>query len=335
MNLPDKLYVIAVPYPWYRAIKAHYIVSGSKSVNCWTAGGMHYLKDVRDLEPGTLTVFEVILDGHQLLCGGGFYFRSMEMEPEHAWDVYGVNNGAESYDDFLNQIGESGWKQGENITAHVLNGAFAFSRKESFEMPEELPLDLKTGQMKIFGLDEPEGRFIAKVIMHRRSPHLRPGTNNNEWPGIYLMAAEKHAFDYSMVFSTKMLCAYGFRCAITGDATTPLLDVAHIRTFYDERFTKPENGIVMRNDLHRLFSLGYVTCVYASDDEVKVKVSKRIAAIGGRTYLKYDGSSLRLPEDRSQWPSREYLKWHNQRRFENWLKSGALGKSDGGAGTML
>lgn len=334
MDLPEKVFLVGVPYPWYQAIKAHYIVSGSKSVNCWSSLSETSSYGGPVPEPGALVMFTVSRGGRTYICGGGFYCASRTIEPAKAWELYGVNNGADSYEDFLRELQAAGWRQGEKMSANVLNGCFAFSRHESYPIPEELGIRIEAGSTACFSLDSPEGRFLALVTMERRSPHLRPGTFNNEWPGIYLMAAEKHARDYSIVFFTQMLRAYDFRCAITGDRTQPLLDVAHIRTFYDERFTMPGNGIVLRCDIHRLFSQGYITCEYASDSEVVVIVSRDLKVAGGGEYMKYDGVRISLPEDKAMWPSRDYLIWHKERRFENWLRFGAVKPANENQGTV-
>jgi putative restriction endonuclease len=334
MDLPEKVFLVGVPYPWYQAIKAHYIVSGSKSVDCWSSLSEVSTYSGPEPDPGALMMFTVQREGRTYICGGGFYCATRTMEPSKAWDLYGVNNGADSFKDFREQLLAAGWREGEKLVANVINGCFAFSRHESYQIPDELGIRIRTGTTIPFSLNNPDGRFLARVVMHRRSPHLRPGTFNNEWPGIYLMAAEKHARDYSMVFFTQMLRAYDFRCAVTGDRTQPLLDVAHIRTFYDERFTNPCNGIVMRTDIHRLFSQGYITCEYASDSEVVVIVSKDLAVAGGGEYMKYDGVKLSLPEDKAMWPSRDYLVWHHERRFENWLRFGMVKPANENQGTV-
>lgn len=334
MELPQRVYLVGVTYPWYQAIKAHYIVSGSRSVNCWTslAESSNFKGPVPD--PGSLVLFIVKRNGQEFICGGGFFCVSRTLEPSKAWDLFGVNNGADSYQDFLFQLKEGGWNDGEKMISNELNGCFALSRHEAYPIPKQLDVNVETGSTICYSLDSPQGRFLALVAMHRRSPHLRPGTFNNEWPGIYLMAAEKHASDYSIVFFTRMLRAYDFRCAITGDRTQPLLDVAHIRTFYDERFTRPGNGIVMRTDIHRLFSQGYITCEYSSDNEVIVIVSKDLVVQGGREYMKYDGVKLLMPDDKAMWPNRDYLVWHHERRFENWLRFGAVKPATENQGTV-
>lgn len=323
MVLPDRVFVIGVPYSWYQNVKAQYIVSGSSSLNCWGIKKRGKSAAAHP-DPGSLILFKVDRDGAPYICGGGFFQSDEHLTPERAWKIFGVNNGASCYEDFLAGLKGMGYRSGE-IVAHMVVGDFVFSRQTCYRLPEAIELgDLKDGELVSFGLDTPEGRYLAKYIMHERSSHLREGFANYGWPGIYRMASERNSRDYTMVFYARMMAAYDRRCAVTGDRTLPVLDVAHIRTFYDERFQRPDNGIVLRGDIHRLFSLGYITATYVSDTEARVRVSATLSEVGGAEYLKYDGSPLYLPEDPALRPSREYLEWHAERRFENWLKFGAV-----------
>ena len=67
--------------------------------------------------------------------------------------------------------------------------------------------------------------------------------------------------------------AYERRCAITGERTLPALEAAHIKPYGSGGPHQPENGLLLRSDLHRLFDQGYIT---VGADDRKVNVSSRI-----------------------------------------------------------
>ena len=67
--------------------------------------------------------------------------------------------------------------------------------------------------------------------------------------------------------------AYERRCAITGEGTPPVLEPAHIKPYSSGGPHEPENGLLLRSDLHTLADQGYVT---VDADQLKVVVSSRI-----------------------------------------------------------
>ena len=105
--------------------------------------------------------------------------------------------------------------------------------------------------------------------------------------------------------------AYARRCAITGERTLPVLEAAHIKPYVSGGPHQPENGLLLRSDLHRLFDQGYVT---VDAHALKVIVSSRIREEfeNGRDYYELQGRAIRLPRDAANLPSREYLAFHNE-----------------------
>lgn len=54
----------------------------------------------------------------------------------------------------------------------------------------------------------------------------------------------------------------------------PALSVAHIKTIYDDRYLDLNNGVVLRSDIHHLFSKGYLTFYYDTDGSVKLRFQR-------------------------------------------------------------
>jgi putative restriction endonuclease len=90
----------------------------------------------------------------------------------------------------------------------------------------------------------------------------------------------------------------------------PVLEAAHIRPHGSGGPHQPENGLLLRSDLHTLFDQGYMT---VDADELKVVVSGRIREEfeNGRDYYQLHGRAIRLPLEANSLPSREYLAFHN------------------------
>jgi putative restriction endonuclease len=74
-----------------------------------------------------------------------------------------------------------------------------------------------------------------------------------------------------------------------------------------------QNGVLLRSDIHKLYDRGYVTI----DPDYNFKVSDRLKDEfnNGKTYYQLDKQKIWLPSDKSDWPSRENLEYHQQMLF--------------------
>ena len=90
----------------------------------------------------------------------------------------------------------------------------------------------------------------------------------------------------------------------------PVLEAAHIKPYGSGGPHEPENGLLLRSDLHALFDQGYVT---VDANQFRVVVSNRIREEfeNGRDYYQLHGRAIRLPRESNSGPSREYLSFHN------------------------
>ncbi len=84
------------------------------------------------------------------------------------------------------------------------------------------------------------------------------------------------------------------------------LEAAHIVPYRGEGSHHPQNGLLLRADLHSLFDLGLLAV-----DSATMKV--RLAPMLSETvYGELQGKQLRLPGDPGVQPSREALDHHRQ-----------------------
>ena len=104
---------------------------------------------------------------------------------------------------------------------------------------------------------------------------------------------------------------YGRRCAVSGEKTLPALDAAHIIPYGRGGTHFPENGILLRRDIHSLFDRGYVTVTA----DFRFEVSNRIREDyeNGREYYAMHGREVVVPLNPNLQPDRAALEWHNQR----------------------
>jgi putative restriction endonuclease len=106
---------------------------------------------------------------------------------------------------------------------------------------------------------------------------------------------------------------YSRQCAVTGEKTLPVLQAAHIVPVSRGGQHRPDNGLLLRSDIHTLFDLGYVTI----DDQRRFRVSPKLRQewSNGRFYYDLDKGSVRVPEDVGLQPGRELLQWHSDTVF--------------------
>jgi hypothetical protein len=90
---------------------------------------------------------------------------------------------------------------------------------------------------------------------------------------------------------------YGDRCLVTGCKVLEVLEAAHIKPYQGERDNDPENGLLLRADIHTLFDLDLLGI---EPNGLKVQLHPSIAC----EYAGFEGRKLGCAQAR---PSKEAL----------------------------
>ncbi|MGZ9927881.1 HNH endonuclease, partial [Escherichia coli] len=85
----------------------------------------------------------------------------------------------------------------------------------------------------------------------------------------------------------------------------PVLEAAHIVPVSHGGQHRPENGLLLRSDIHKLFDRGYVTVT--PDGNFAVSPRLRTDWQNGRIYYDLDQRPIRLPALQALRPAREAL----------------------------
>jgi HNH endonuclease len=109
-------------------------------------------------------------------------------------------------------------------------------------------------------------------------------------------------------FSETMRINYRRRCAITGCNTSAALQAAHIRVLKDADDNRPENGILLRSDIHALFDALLITL---SEDGATVEISETLI---DPSYEFLRNAPVSQPEIGPR-PSRKNIRDHRKRFF--------------------
>lgn len=104
-------------------------------------------------------------------------------------------------------------------------------------------------------------------------------------------------------FREALLQRYCGRCVVTGCDVVAVLEAAHIVPYQGTGTNHPENGLLLRADIHTLFDLGLLTI----SENLRVLVHPSLLAT---THGELDGRALLLPPDSVASPSASALAQH-------------------------
>ncbi len=105
-------------------------------------------------------------------------------------------------------------------------------------------------------------------------------------------------------FRAQLLNLHGHRCQVTGCSQACLLEAAHIRPFRGERDHHPQNGLLLRTDIHTLFDRGLLWI------EPRTRLIRIHESIRDEFYRSLAGKALNCSGCQ---PSEEALAWHLER----------------------
>lgn len=103
-------------------------------------------------------------------------------------------------------------------------------------------------------------------------------------------------------FRKNLLKIYGESCCISGETCVEVLEAAHIIPYDGEGTNHPENGLLLRSDLHTLFDLNLL-----SVDPASYRITLA-SSLKGSSYWSWHGKAIVLPQ--SHKPQRDALRRH-------------------------
>ena len=105
-------------------------------------------------------------------------------------------------------------------------------------------------------------------------------------------------------FRRDMIEAFKGQCCLSGCSVTQSLEAAHIHPYQNEESDHPQNGLLMRADLHRLFD----AYLFSIDPKtLTVQLAQSLSACTDYDWLQ--GKKLSLPRNQNYQPASGALKW--------------------------
>jgi putative restriction endonuclease len=287
------------------------------------------VEEVNFWRPSSATPFKALQIGEMFLfkfhaprnfiVGGGFFTRFVQLPISLAWESFGEGNGVRSLSEMRDRIARYrrspiGPMDNPSVGCILLAEPFFFNEGNWIPIPSDFSLNIVQGK-GYSSEDASSGEALWRAVTER----LSTDANANLNPGPATVAAVESRYGQPMLvrprlgqgaFRVIVTDVYERRCTITGERTLPVLDAAHIKPYSAGGPHQPENGLLLRSDLHTLFDKGYMT-IDANDLEVVVSGRIREEFENGRDYYQLHGRAIRLPSESGHQPSREYLSFHN------------------------
>lgn len=302
-----KLYVGITDRDWFQFLRARSAVE----MNFWHPKGT---TGFNVISPGELFLFKLKYPINKIV-GGAYLVRHTVLPLNLAWEVFGEANGCDSFESFYRKISSlrSGGEKNPKIGCTVLTDPFYLSDVDSWSPPIDMAKNIMTG--KSYDISHGEGARLFEQT--KNAMYSKYGVDENMLREIAPRYGSEQIIKPRLGqggFRVVVLEGYERRCSVTGERTLPVLEAAHIQPYSEDGPHELSNGLLLRSDWHTLFDTGYITVT----NDFKIEVSRRIKEefSNGRDYYAHHGSSLKvLPKELSQQPAKQFLEWHQTKRF--------------------
>ncbi len=265
------------------------------------------------LDVGAPFLFKLHASQGSWIVGGGYVGHPFTPLPATiAWDAFAEKNGAASFGEMAARVRK--YRSDFDVYADQI-GCNALV--EPFFLPRELwipPPPNWRGPTQVgrrYETTEPDGAALWAQVEAGLGSISATSVGIQETLGL----DQRYGFPVLRpvrlgqgTFRTKIIDAYERRCVVTNERTLPVLEAAHIKPYSQLGPHAPDNGLLLRSDLHTLFDQGYVSV--SPDLRLLVSNTIREQFENGRDYYALAGREIRPPAAGNPPPSRVYLEWH-------------------------
>ena len=292
-----------------------------EEVNFWQPSGRDAF---RALQPGEPFFFR-LKRPHYAIGGFGLFARHEVVSAKLAWEAFGERNGAPDFPSMCERIERYRHGEPPDALKQYRIGCLMISQPVFFDEADWVaePAGFSRNIVRGAGYDvaSGEGQRIFEACLERVRAHRVPiaAEQAAQWAAVvdgprYGAAQLIRPRLGQGTFRVAVTQAYHGACAVTGEHSLPVLDVAHIQGYSEGGPHDVRNGLLLRADIHRLFDRGYVTVT----PEFRFDVSRRLREEfeNGKTYYALHGSGIQLPDRAGDRPDPALLRWHNEQVFE-------------------
>jgi putative restriction endonuclease len=304
-----RAWVAVTDRDWFRFLHER---RGIDEVNFWQPGGE---REFRILSIGQPLLFKLHYPDH-FVVGGGFFRHATRLPVSLAWESFEQKNGVASLEEMRRRIERYRRVPPDprveyTIGCILLQEPFFFDQRDWIPAPRDFHRTIVQG--KTYDLTDGIGRELWEEVLTRRAQgHFETELEVGQ-PMFREGALVRQRLGQG-IFRVMITDLYQRRCAVTREKALPVLQAAHIRPVSHGGVHQIGNGLLLRSDVHALLDRGYVTVT----PDHKFRVSRRLRADfdNGEHYLQLNDSSVWLPPDAADRPSRELLEWHGDHIFK-------------------
>ncbi len=311
-------FVANTDFDWFTFLAARQPL---EEVNFWQPSGGDAF---RALDPGEPFFFR-LKKPHYAIAGFGLFARHEVVTAKLAWEAFGERNGAPDFAAMCARIEKYRRGQPADPAKQYKVGCLMISQPVFFAegdwVPE--PADFSRNIVRGAGYDvsEGEGRRIWEACLDRVRAHRVPLAAEDEAQWAAVAEVPRYGAPQLVrprlgqgTFRVAVTQAYHGACAVSGEHSLPVLDVAHIRGYSEGGPHDVRNGLLLRTDIHRLFDRGYVTVTPGHRFEVSRRLREEFE--NGKTYYALHGGVIQLPDRAADRPDPALLQWHNEQVFQ-------------------
>jgi len=311
-------FVANTDFDWFSFLAARQPL---EEVNFWQPSGGDTF---RALAPGEPFFFR-LKKPHYAIAGFGLFARHEVVTAKLAWEAFGERNGAPDFAEMCARIEKYRHGQPPDPVKQYKVGCLMISQPVFFDEADWVkePADFSRNIVRGAGYDVSagEGKRIWEACLERVRAHRVPLAAEEEaqWAAV----ADAPRFGAAQLvrprlgqgtFRVAVTQAYHGACAVSGEHSLPVLDVAHIQGYSEGGPHDVRNGLLLRTDIHRLFDRGYVTVT--PDHRFEVSRRLREEFENGKTYYALHGGVIQLPDRKGDHPDPALLRWHNEQVFQ-------------------
>lgn len=318
-----KFYIGNIDHDQFQFLKEHH----PTDINFWRPGGRVF-RAIPLLAPFLFRLKAPV----NKIGGLAFLARSFPLPVSLAWDEFDIQNGVPSLQALRKKIFKYKLEGADRpdmdplIGCTILTDPVFFEPEDYLDMPSDWARNIVSG--KTYDMYSEPGQSLWEAVTELLPKYHgeRPSETELENPIPEMAVAEQTEPSYGYSYRGKVrlgqsgfratvLSIYDFRCAITGESALPTLEAAHIRAHAEKGPHHPQNGILLRADLHKLFDAGYLGLSL----DCKLEVSPRLQSAfpNSAAYAGLAGKALSLPKDPRNHPHPEFIHWHRQHKFKS------------------
>ena len=241
--------------------------------------------------------------------GFGKFVEYKNMKAHEAWKKYGRDNGVENLGQLISRTDLYKSKHTKNpLISNPEIGCILLKDPEFYD-------DEDFKSEKLLGINFPKQVVKIKYFKTRKQEIFKETEvkvdksfdliDGNKAKRKQLTQKERKG---QATFRRNILNIYENSCAITEIKQKEVLQAAHIQAYVNEESNHIQNGICLRVDIHKLFDNGLISI----DSDFRVVISSMLKST---EYEKINGKKIKLPKNKSYYPSATALENHNKLVF--------------------